>query len=1304
MSESLLFDRQHRWMQGLLQLVQYRNDTEVAIEEEFHATRSDAATKLQTLRQMLSVRKDKEFAAADAKLNREYQAIEEEHTSSVQANDKELGETRLKVTTQSDEAEEKARSGLHDACWKATTYFEGGEKDARDELQKGNNAARAGAETAEGTWREVEAYLVRCNLDPAEVIPAAVAHPQPTDPGQTMHNALKSADMFLRRLRNLIVPKLLTATASAVLFLLLTGLACLPAIWQAPPLLWIIGGLIGGVLLFLLLRAVLKTISVRQIRHTTERLARSLEVAEDAQRRLVEQSKAAFDAKMAELNQTHERKKRQAENHYLPLIEQVEEKRTFRLEEAANRHRLNNDNLQKKRDGERKAAENRHAAARLDSQTKHDKELADGEAAHTEQMRRLDEEYQNSWQALVTHWETTLQHLRDESASLRSENERLFPAWNSPAWEDRPTVTEGPRGVRLGEFAYDIARIPGGVPTDKRLKLDQPLRGNLPAFLPFPDRCALLLKSRDQSRATAVQLMQGVMMRFLTAVPPGKVRFTIIDPVGLGDNFATFMHLSDYAEALIGGRIWTEPQQIEQRLTDLTTHMENVIQKYLRHQYRTIEDYNAAAGEVAEPFRVVVIANFPANFSSDAARRLVSIVNSGASCGVYALISVDSKLPLPHTFNLSDLEQACMNMVWKNDRFVFPEEILSKYELTTDPPPPSETASKRVHIIGAQAKLAARVEVPFDFVAPKPEQVWRADSRQGINVPIGRAGATKAQVLQLGKGTAQHGLIAGKTGSGKSTLLHAIITNMALHYSPDEVELYLIDFKKGVEFKPYAEHLLPHARVVAIESEREFGLSVLQRLDAELRIRGDKFRTAGVNDVQSFRAERPNEKLPRILLIVDEFQEFFTEDDKLAQEAALLLDRLVRQGRAFGLHVLLGSQTLGGAYSLARATIDQMAVRIALQCSEADAHLILSKDNSAARLLGRPGEAIYNDANGLLEGNDLFQVVWLSDERKESTLAALQARPRDAAIPPPLIFEGNAPAEPQRNQLLDQLIRGDGWPAQQRAFTAWLGEAIAIKDPTAAVFRPQSGSHLLMIGQFEEAALAMLSTAILGLCAQHRPEESASPLSARFTILDGTTVDDPNIEYLHHLVDGLPHPVQIADSWSMTNLLAELAELVLQRHQRGTPDRSTRYLVIQGLQRFRDLRRPDDDFGFRRGDKAATPAENFATILRDGPMVGVHILMWCDTLINVNRALDRPMLRECTQRVLFQMSATDSSHLMDTPLAARLGRNRALFHREEQEQPEKFRPYGLPNPEWVRWVKERLKERAATAAPASVPG
>src|SRR6185312_14805113 len=99
------------------------------------------------------------------------------------------------------------------------------------------------------------------------------------------------------------------------------------------------------------------------------------------------------------------------------------------------------------------------------------------------------------------------------------------------------------------------------------------------------------------------------------------------------------------------------------------------------------------------------------------------------------------------------------------------------------------------------------------------------------------------------------------------------------------------------------------------------GLSVLQRLDVELKVRGDKFRDANVQDLNGYRQSPGSERMPRILFIVDEFQEFFVEDDKIAQDVSLLLDRLVRQGRAFGIHVILGSQTLGGAYSLARSTL-----------------------------------------------------------------------------------------------------------------------------------------------------------------------------------------------------------------------------------------------------------------------------------------------------------------------------------------------------------------------------------------------
>src|SRR5439155_20982368 len=108
-------------------------------------------------------------------------------------------------------------------------------------------------------------------------------------------------------------------------------------------------------------------------------------------------------------------------------------------------------------------------------------------------------------------------------------------------------------------------------------------------------------------------------------------------------------------------------------------------------------------------------------------------------------------------------------------------------------------------------------------------------------------------------------------------------------------------------------HRLPHARVIAIESEREFGLSVLEGLDRELERRGALFRAAAgtfgeIPNIRTYR-EKTGEQLTRILLIVDEFQQLFAEDDRISSQGAQHLDRVVKQGRAFGIHVVLASQT-----------------------------------------------------------------------------------------------------------------------------------------------------------------------------------------------------------------------------------------------------------------------------------------------------------------------------------------------------------------------------------------------------------
>ncbi len=902
-------------------------------------------------------------------------------------------------------------------------------------------------------------------------------------------------------------------------------------------------------------------------------------------------------------------------------------------------------------------------------------------------MAEVEDWYQRlSWQIQQDYrqrLDITISRLQNWQNDFQREHVETLP-WSSPRWQAwSPTLESKKFLLRLGE-----------------LQLLQ-LEARTPALLPFPHDRGWLFKVASTARGHAEQAVRSLLLRLLASLPPAKLRFIFIDPIGLGQNVAPFMHLADYDEQLITGKAWAEPQHIEQRLADLTEHMENVIQKYLRNQFATIEEYNALAGEVAEPYRVLVVFDFPTNFSETAARRLVSIMQNGPRCGVYAIVLVDLGKPLPYGFNLADLEQSSTVIAWDGQRFVWMDDDFRDCLLELDAPPEAELFNRIITVIGEAAKEAGKVEVPFERITLPPGQWWNADSRAGLSVPLGPAGARRLQHLELGKGTAQHVLVAGKTGSGKSTLLHVLITNLAIRYSPDEVQVYLVDFKKGVEFKPYATYQLPHARVVAIESEREFGLSVLQGLDAELKRRGDLFRNAGVDYIADYRT-RTGQKMPRILLIVDEFQEFFVEDDAIASQAAQILDRLVRQGRAFGIHVLLGSQTLAGSYALARSTIDQMAVRIALQCSEADSRLILADDNPAARLLSRPGEAIYNDANGLVEGNHPFQVAWLSDEQREAYLQriidfATQKGYRPSQ--PQIVFEGSAPGQIEQNRPLRDLLVAPSWPPGLRRYAAWLGEPVAIADPVAAYFRRQSASNLMVVGQQDEQAAGVMVAALLSLAAQHAPSpEFSATKEARFYFLDFGAVDAPYAEIWSQLAGILPHQFHLGRRRQLPEIIGEIAAEVQQRldDEVEAVQRPEIYLTIFGLQRARDLR-VEEDFSFSSfgSDEQATPklSEQFATILREGPDLGVHTLIWCDTYTNLTRVLDRRSLREFDIRVVFQMNAEDSASLIDTPAAGKLGAYRVFLYSEEESQLKKFRPYGVPSAEWLKWVEQRFKEK-----------
>ncbi len=802
------------------------------------------------------------------------------------------------------------------------------------------------------------------------------------------------------------------------------------------------------------------------------------------------------------------------------------------------------------------------------------------------------------------------------------------------------------------------------------LTVDAPIPKHLPVVLHRRLHSGVVIRAPQSQMDRAIDLAHQILWRALTGALPGRAKLTLIDPLGRGQHFTSFMALADHDPTLVGHRVWTTDSKIDDRLGELAHHVEDVLQASLRDRFERIEDYNELAGTMAEPYRLVAAVGFPEGLSRESYRHLKALLQSGLRCGIFTVLVCDESRPWPSDMPMPTGEQILSLRLDGDGQWSLDLEGLRDLPFEPASLPPASLRNELVERIGQAAVDASRVEIPLqDILSPSNEGAGRTDD--GIEIVIGSQGANRSLRLQLGEGVRQHVLIAGKTGSGKSTLLHAIITSGAHHYHPDQLQYYLLDFKKGVEFKPYADSGLPHARVIGIESEREFGRSVLQRLDAELQQRGELFRAAGVQELAEYRSAT-GKSLPRILLVVDEFQELFVRDDRLAGDCTMLLDRLVRQGRSFGMHVVLSSQSLAGAYSLPRATLGQMAVRIAMQCSESDAALILSDDNTAARLISRPGEAIYNDAGGLVEGNQPFQVAWLSSAQHREMLSSITARDETfaASMPPAVVFEGNRPCRWTPTMACSVT-------SQEGQLAGLLGESVELGPPIALELARNNGRNVLMIAP-PESRSAIIASSVSGLAkADGRLE---------IVYFDGNRVDDgPSTSPWLESAGLNVRTVKPRDSEQEINRLAESI-----RQREDDAEQAPILLIIDPMERFRDLRQEDSfNFSLDAAGSKANAADSLQQILRDGPAAGVFTFMICGSAETLSRWLPRASQHDLELRILGQMNQSDSALLIDSPMASDLSAATMLLYDDSDGRISKFRQTDLPDAEAVRkWLAE----------------
>ncbi len=612
---------------------------------------------------------------------------------------------------------------------------------------------------------------------------------------------------------------------------------------------------------------------------------------------------------------------------------------------------------------------------------------------------------------------------------------------------------------RLSELAAetmeDVATFPDFMVTGMLHLQKDKFGQKVPNPCPFPLEKALCMPA-GEAADTAVQ---GILLRMLTCLPTGKLNIYAADPRSGGASLGALKPLLQEKSIFPQMAVLTKANDMAAAISQLRDVMDSRTQSLFTPGCDTWEQYNARHPEQPLPYTVLVLFDALSQMSSDVCWQLARLIERGPAAGILPII----------TYREEDLQENAR----KELREPLPTLAHAAAETGWEPLRVERCAEELPDaaalngVVGGILERAARKRTNVQM-----ERLWQDGglftecSAEGIHAPIGWDAEGKPVAFKLGsEGTLQHALVAGSTGSGKSNLLHVLIHSLCHRYSPEELRLYLMDFKQGVEFNAYAEPKFPHARLVDKAGDAEFGISVLRHLCTEMESRNQLFKEAGVPSFAEFR-KKSNRKLPRILLLIDEFQKLFEDESKFSSQSASaqnLMKDLLRLGRSAGIHVLLSTQSLAGLNAVSISElVGQLGCRLILQCTEADCAKVLSPGNMAAARISSPPEGVINYAGGAASSNVVLTIPKADADTCSRHLDAIRSGLPDIERYETKVFMGDMrPERPEGEEA--------GHPApngQDAPLSVQLGTTLDFNDGAFSLpfGEDEASRHLMMIG------------------------------------------------------------------------------------------------------------------------------------------------------------------------------------------------------------------------------------------------
>ena len=742
---------------------------------------------------------------------------------------------------------------------------------------------------------------------------------------------------------------------------------------------------------------------------------------------------------------------------------------------------------------------------------------------------------------------------------------------------------------------------------DEKLKLFDtvlPLKENIkngmisvPFIMNLKEHGSILLEidANDEYPEEVKSFVNQLIIQFLLSFPPNRIKFCLVDIHDKMD-LSQFSLMEKINAGILFDGIVHDNRIMEDAVRNMEQMMYDVKDKKL--SYNNVNDvfeYNARFEANPQSVSLFVLTDFPYGLREDLAQRILNIVKNSSKTGIFTIV-VHNKA-IGGNYDCSDekiqkfvaaMKEKAVFVRHANNAFVLSDDRIftGKTEINRGLLP-EIVETLRINAERSKQKVVSLSQMfdETDRLASLPDGIL--SSAAVLDIPIGVKGGEIQNLLlkTTGDGSA-HAVVIGGTGSGKSNLLHTIIMNVCYKYSPDEVNLYLVDFKGGVEFKYYEankvrEKQLPHIKLTGLTSDLEDGVSILSNLQNELCRREDIFRKSNVEDIVHYRDL--GYKMPRLFVIVDEIQDLFERDVKLGEKAIDILGILFKKGRAFGISILWASQNVPSVPGLKEKILSQIGNHISLRLNNPNEAETININSRAVENLNRPekGLGVINDSRYGKDSME-FRVAYAesSDKRQKYADQIIEKWKEitSASQQEPLYIVGND-IDPQPFGGFSDPTRENIKSKAFENYSLQIGQNYITGKPYSVDLGiREDKNNLMIIGPDLEITRDLMGYALLSVISEHCMNSDYDIDPAKIYYANGEIISPKNTLDLYNVArnDFAEMIENISSAEKIKKTIANIYKLYKDRenesYSASIPVAYTPvFLIIHSLQRYADL-------------------------------------------------------------------------------------------------------------------------------------